>query len=56
LSREEQPATPASRNKRIPTRIDAHDDTAKFAKNLASRTKSYLRRLAELLGIDLEGV
>ena len=42
------------RNKRILTRVDRHEDAAAFAKNLASRTKSDLRRLAELLGIELD--
>jgi ribosomal protein L32E len=43
----------AYRNKRIITRIDGHDDAAAFAKHLASRTRSDIRRLAELLGITL---
>jgi hypothetical protein len=42
------------RNKRILTRIDRHEDAATFAKNLASRTKSDLRRLAELLNVELD--
>jgi ribosomal protein L32E len=43
----------AYRNKRIITRVDGHDDAAAFAKHLASRTRSDIKRLAELLGITL---
>jgi hypothetical protein len=43
----------AYRNKRIITRVDRHDDPATFAKHLASRTRSDIKRLAELLGITL---
>jgi hypothetical protein len=44
----------AYRNKRIISRVDRHDDPAAFAKHLASRTRSDIKRLAELLGITLE--
>ena len=44
----------AYRNKRIITRTTTHDDPAAFAKNLAGRTKSDIRRLADLLGIELD--
>ncbi len=44
----------AYRNKRIITRVDRHDDPAEFAKHLASRTRSDIKRLAELLGITLD--
>jgi hypothetical protein len=43
----------ADRNERIITRSDKHDDPASFAKHLASRTRSDLKRLAELLGVEL---
>jgi hypothetical protein len=43
----------AYRNARIITRTDKHNDPAKFAKHLASRTRSDIRRLAELLGVEL---
>ncbi len=43
----------AYRNKRIITRVGTHDDPAEFARNMASRTRSDIRRLAELLGITL---
>jgi hypothetical protein len=43
----------AYRNARIIERIDRHDDPASFAKHLASRTRSDLRRLASILGVEL---
>lgn len=43
----------AYRNDRIITRTDKHDDPAAFAKHLASRTRSDIKRLAELLGVEL---
>jgi hypothetical protein len=44
----------AYRNRRIITRVGAHEDAASFARNLASRTRSDIRRLAELLDVDVE--
>ncbi|HTC61118.1 MAG TPA: hypothetical protein VK691_13530 [Solirubrobacteraceae bacterium] len=43
----------AYRNRRIITRVHTHDDPAAFAKNMASRTRSDIKRLAELLEINL---
>jgi hypothetical protein len=43
----------ADRNNRIITRTDKHADPATFAKHLASRTRSDLKRLAELLGVEM---
>lgn len=44
----------AYRNHRIVTRTSKNDDPAAFARNLASRTRSDIRRLAELLDIELD--
>jgi hypothetical protein len=44
----------AYRNKRIITRVERHDDPAAFAKRLAGHTRADLRRLAELLGVELD--
>jgi hypothetical protein len=43
----------AYRNERIITRTHTHDDPGAFAKNMASRTRSDIKRLAELLGVEL---
>ena len=43
----------AYRNERIITRTHTHDDPAAFAKNMASRTRSDIKRLAVLLGVEL---
>jgi hypothetical protein len=44
----------AYRNRRIITRVDRHKDPASFAKQLASRTRSDIQRLADLLGIEID--
>jgi hypothetical protein len=44
----------AYRNRRIITRVDGHEDPAKFAKRLAGHTRADIRRLAELLGVELD--
>jgi hypothetical protein len=44
----------AYRNKRIITKAATHDDPAAFAKNMAGRTRSDIRRLADLLGVELD--
>jgi hypothetical protein len=49
---EEMLARIAYRNERLHTRVALHDDPISFAKHLASRNKSDLRRLAELLGFE----
>jgi hypothetical protein len=42
----------AYRNRRIITRTHTHEDPAKFARMMASRTRSDIKRLAELLGVE----
>ncbi len=44
----------AKRNNRIITRIDRHQDAARFGKHLASRTRSDIKHLADLLKIELD--
>jgi hypothetical protein len=44
----------AYRNHRIITRTAENDDPAAFAKNMASRTRSDIRHLANTLGVELD--
>lgn len=44
----------AYRNRRIVTRVDRHEDPASFAKRLTGHTQRDIRRLAQLLGVELD--